>query len=232
MEHNLLRTVIDIIPDHVFVRDRALRHLINNRAQLDLLRAKTLEETIGKTDFDFHPPKLARQFSEDNERVMALGQTLANIEEMIPGPAGEENWWSTTKVPLRDRDGNVIGLVGIGRNITERRQAVQKITEQAAMLDQANETILLLSLDNRITYMNAAAESSAGMDGGRGPREAGPRALPRGGPADADRGGEGDAGEGLVARGAAPAQPERARSSSSTSEGRSSGTRAAPRRPS
>ena len=158
MEHNLLRTVIDIIPDHVFVRDRAARHLINNRAQLDVLRAKTLEETIGKTDFDFYPPKLARQFSEDNERVMASGQTLANIEEMIPGPQGEPSWWSTTKVPLRDRDGNVIGLVGIGRNITERRQAVQKITELAEMLDQANEAILLLTLDGKISYMNVAAE--------------------------------------------------------------------------
>src|ERR1700722_12935499 len=47
LEHNLLRTVIDIIPDHVFVRDRASRHLINNRAQLDVLRAKSLEDTIG-----------------------------------------------------------------------------------------------------------------------------------------------------------------------------------------
>ena len=162
MEHNLLRTVIDIIPDHVFVRDRAARHLINNRAQLDLLRAKTLEETIGKTDFDFYPPELARHFSDDNERVMASGQMLANIEEMIPGPHGEPSWWSTTKVPLRDRDGNVIGMVGIGRNITERRQAVQKITEQAAMLDQANEAIFMLSLDNRITYMNTAAELLVG----------------------------------------------------------------------
>jgi PAS domain S-box-containing protein len=162
MEHNLLRTVIDIIPDHVFVRDRAARHLINNRAQLDVLRAKTLEETIGKTDYDFYPAELARQFSQDNEKVMASGHTLANIEEIIPGPNGEQNWWSTTKVPLRDRDGSVIGMVGIGRNITERRQSVQKITEQAAMLDQANEAIFLLSLSGRITYMNAAAEALLG----------------------------------------------------------------------
>src|SRR5450432_3957732 len=62
LEHNLLRTVIDIIPDHVFVRDRASRHLINNRAQLDLLRVETLEETIGKTDFDFYPAEMARKF--------------------------------------------------------------------------------------------------------------------------------------------------------------------------
>src|SRR5580692_10295519 len=69
LEHNLLRTVIDIIPDHVFVRDRASRHLINNRAQLDVLRATTLEETIGKTDIDFYPAEMARKFHEANEQV-------------------------------------------------------------------------------------------------------------------------------------------------------------------
>jgi PAS domain S-box-containing protein len=157
MEHNLLRTVIDIIPDHVFVRDRASRHLINNRAQLDMLRAETLEETIGKTDFDFFPETLARKFQEANEQVMSSGMTVANIEELIPGPLGEQLWWSTTKVPLRDSDGNVIGMVGIGRNITERRQVMQKITEQAAMLDQAHDAILMLTLDGKIAYMNGAA---------------------------------------------------------------------------
>jgi two-component system, cell cycle sensor histidine kinase and response regulator CckA len=163
LEHNLLRTVIDIIPDHVFVRDRASRHLINNRSQLDLLRAETLEETIGKTDFDFYPPELARQFLDSNERVMASGQTQANIEEQIPGPLGKPHWWSTTKVPLRDHDGAVIGLVGIGRDITERRQSVQKITEQAAMLDQAHDAILMLTLDGKVAYINGAAELLFGL---------------------------------------------------------------------
>jgi len=158
MEHNLLRTVIDIIPDHVFVRDRASRHLINNRAQLDVLRANTLEETIGKTDFDFYPAELARRFRMSDEEVMASGTTQSNIEEPIPGPHGEPLWWSTTKVPLRDKDGAVIGLVGIGRDITERRQVMQKVTEQATMLDQAHDAILMLTLDGKIAYLNGAAE--------------------------------------------------------------------------
>ena len=120
IEHNLLRTVIDIIPDHVFVRDRASRHLINNRAQLDVLRAGALEDTRGKTDFDFSPAEMARRFHEANEQVMSSGTTLANIEEFIPGPHGEPFGGRPQSVPLRDASGAVIGLkVGIGRNITE-----------------------------------------------------------------------------------------------------------------
>lgn len=162
MQHNLLRTVMDIIPEHVFVRDRASRHLINNRAQLDLLGAETLEETIGKTDFDFYPKELASKFHQLNEQVMASGMTIANIEELIPGPLGEELWWSTTKVPLRDHEGTVVGMVGIGRNITEHRQAMQKITEQAAMLDQAHDAIVMLTLDGKVSYLNDAAAALFG----------------------------------------------------------------------
>ncbi len=162
LEHNLLRTVIDIIPDHVFVRDRASRHLINNQTQLDQLRAATLEGTIGKTDFDFYPSELALKFHAANEEVMSTGRTLANIEEMVPGPDGKERWISTTKVPMRNRDGTVIGLVGIGRDVTEHRKVVQKVTEQAAMLDQAHDVILLISLEGRVVYMNGAAEHTLG----------------------------------------------------------------------
>ena len=165
MEQNLLRTVIDIIPDHVFVRDRSSRHIINNAGQLEQLRVKTLEETIGKTDFDFYPADMAKKFHEANERVMANGE-IVNIEEMIPGPGGEERWWSTTKVPLRDAAGNVVGLVGTGRNVTERVHTKQKITEQAAMLDQSHDAILLLALDGRVEYANPAANSLFGWEEG------------------------------------------------------------------
>ena len=161
-EHNLLRTAIDIIPDRVFVRDRLSRHVLNNRAQLDQLRAATLEETIGKTDLDFYPPKVARQFEEANEMIMAGGKAMVNHEEMVPGPGGEERWWSTTKVPLRDAAGVVIGLVGICRDITEHRIVMQKVIEQTAMLEQAHDSILLMKLDGTIVYMNAAAEKLIG----------------------------------------------------------------------
>ncbi len=162
LEHNLLRLVIDNMPDRVFVRDLESRHLMNNRAQLQQLRAATLEETIGKTDFDFYPPALAQRFKEANEEVMTHGRALVNHEEMVPGPGGEDRWWATTKVPLRDQTGKVIGVIGICRDITEHRAVMQKVIEQTAMLEQAHDSIFLLTLEGRIVYMNAAAEELLG----------------------------------------------------------------------
>src|ERR1700678_1768821 len=88
MERNLLRTLIDIVPDHIFVRDRESRHLLNNHAQLAVLRARKLEDTLGKTDFDLDPPELAAGFQRDNEQVMSTGDPLVDREEWIPGPGG------------------------------------------------------------------------------------------------------------------------------------------------
>src|SRR5271157_1832532 len=153
----LLRTLIDSVPDQIFVRDRANRHVLNNHAQVTLLGASCMEETLGKTDFDFYPPEMAREFHEHNERVMSTGTALIAHEEMIRRRNGEVLWLSTTKVPLRDGSGAIVGLLGIARDITERKQAVEKIMQQAAVIDQAHDGILLLDLESRVTYVNAAA---------------------------------------------------------------------------
>lgn len=159
----LLRALIDSVPDQIFVRDRANRHVLNNQAQLRLLGAKTLEETLGKTDFDFYPPEMAREFHEDNERVMSTGFALVDHEELVRARDGTYLWLSTTKVPLRAKDGAVVGLLGIARDITERKQAVEKVIQQAAIIDQAHDSILLVDLQNRITYANASAERMTGL---------------------------------------------------------------------
>jgi len=162
----LLRTLIDSVPDQIYVRDRASRHVLNNHAQVELLGASCLEETLGKTDFDFYPPEMARGFHEHNERVMTTGIALIAHEEMIRRRNGEVVWLSTTKVPLRDGNGAIVGLLGIARDITERKQAVEKMMQQAAIIDQAHDGILLLDLDSRVTYVNAATERMFGKKAG------------------------------------------------------------------
>ena len=158
----LLRALIDTVPDQVYVRDRADRHVLNNHAQLKLIGARSLEDTVGKTDYDFYPPEMAKEFQEDDERVMSTGFALIDHEELVRPTNGPAVWMSTTKVPLRDTNGRIVGLLGIARDITERKQAIEKVQQQAAIIDQAHDGILLLDLENRITYANAACERMFG----------------------------------------------------------------------
>ncbi len=162
-ERNLLRTILDNLPDYIYVRDRESRHLLNNRANLAALKAASMEETLGKSDFDFFPPKMAEAYFRDDQQVMSTGEPLINREEPCRGPNGEPRWQLTSKIPLRDEQGRVIGLVGIGHDITAHKEAQEKIRSQAAMLDQAHEAIILYSMDQRIVFWNAGATRILGL---------------------------------------------------------------------
>ncbi len=162
-ESNLLRTILDNLPDYIYVHDRESRHVLNNRANLAALKAATHEETIGKSDFDFYPPELAEAYYKDDQQVMQSGQPLLNREEPCLGPNGEPRWQLTTKVPLQDAQGQVVGLIGIGRDITDQKRAQEQIRSQAAMLDQAHDAIILYSLENRVVFWNAGATRLLGI---------------------------------------------------------------------
>jgi PAS domain S-box-containing protein len=128
-ERNLLRTLIDNMPDFIFVKDTQSRFVVNNRAHLHALRAASQEEVLGKTDIDIFPQELAAQYYADEQALVQSGQPLVSREEPYRDQAGEERWLSTTKVPLRDSQGRVEGLVGISRDITHRKQAEQALRE-------------------------------------------------------------------------------------------------------
>jgi light-regulated signal transduction histidine kinase (bacteriophytochrome) len=85
------------------------------------------EEIIGKSDFDLHPPEFAAQYYADDQAVIRSGQPLIGREELNITHHGQQRWLSTTKVPLRDTQGKVIGLVGMSRDITERKQADEEL---------------------------------------------------------------------------------------------------------
>ncbi|MFN2284903.1 MAG: GAF domain-containing protein [Anaerolineae bacterium] len=121
-ERNLLRTLIDNLPDYIYIKDRESRFLINNIAHLGLLGAITQEEVIGKTDLDFFPHELAEQYYADEQALMESGEILIDHEEsVVDQTTGEQQWVSSTKVPLRDANGQITGFVGMTRDITERK---------------------------------------------------------------------------------------------------------------
>jgi PAS domain S-box-containing protein len=120
-ERNLLRTVIENLPDAIYAKDGSARKIMANPADLKNLGCKTEAEVLGKTDFEFFPKEIATKLFEDDQAVLWKGQSLINREEKIVRPAGEVCWLLTTKVPWRDSTGKIIGLVGIGRDITNKK---------------------------------------------------------------------------------------------------------------
>ncbi len=122
-ERNLLRTVIDNVPDQIFVRDLESRFVLSNLSDARAMGVTDPETLVGKTDYDFYPRALAFQFQSDNQAVLESGQPIFNREERTRDADGEPRWVLTTKVPLRNPQGNLTGLVGIARDVTERKQA-------------------------------------------------------------------------------------------------------------
>ncbi len=119
-ERNLLAGLISSLPDIIFVKDAQGRFVrVNNP---EFFGARKVEEIIGKTDADLLPAELAATYQADDRRVMESGELLFNREEPFVAPDGERRWMLTTKAPWRDSDGKVIGLFGISRDITQRRQ--------------------------------------------------------------------------------------------------------------
>ncbi len=146
-ERNLLQTLIDNIPDYIYIKDTNSRFLLNNLAHLQLLRAKAQDELIGKTDFDIFPEEVAAKYFADEQEVLQSGQPLLRKRETTPDAKGDLQWLSTTKVPLRDNQENIIGLVGISRNISER------IKTEHSLKEAFTRTQLLYNISEALTTL-------------------------------------------------------------------------------
>ncbi|HLX95084.1 MAG TPA: PAS domain-containing protein [Verrucomicrobiae bacterium] len=134
-ERMLLRTLIDNLPDCIYAKDAAGRKILANPADLKNLNCKTEAEAIGKTDFDFFPRDIAEKFFADDQRVIE-GHPVINREEYFLDPEDRKHWLLTSKLPMRDQNGTIAGLVGIGRNITEQKEAEDALRESEARLRQ------------------------------------------------------------------------------------------------
>ncbi len=121
-EKGLLRALIDILPDWIYVKDLQARKILANAADLRNMGAKSEAEAAGKDDYHFFPDKMAAAFYMDDMAVLGGGESIINRKERFSGPSGEVRWSLTTKLPLRDAAGEIVGLIGIGRDITKQVQ--------------------------------------------------------------------------------------------------------------
>lgn len=136
-ERILLRTLIDNLPDAVYVKDLQLRKVLANRADITNMGLTDEASALGKTDFDIFPSEVAAEFAEDDEEVIRTGAPLFDREERLVRPSGEARWLLTSKLPLRDDQGEVIGIIGIGHDITKRRHDEEALRESNRQLLEA-----------------------------------------------------------------------------------------------
>ena len=128
-ERTLLRTMIDLIPAFIYAKDTGSRFIAMNAA-LARNMGTDAAQAIGKTDFDFHAPELAHKFYSDEQALLRSGSAIIDLEE--PGfdqVTGMPRTVVTSKVPLRDENGMVIGIIGVGFDITERKLAEQRLAQ-------------------------------------------------------------------------------------------------------
>ena len=134
-ERALLQTLIDHLPENVYIKDVESRFMLANRFVARIMGAPSADALIGKTDFDFYPATEAQQYFDDEQAIIRSGTPLLDREEpVVDQVSGEPRWFLTSKVPVRNDHGDVISIVGMGQDITERKAAELQLTQQRTLL--------------------------------------------------------------------------------------------------
>lgn len=159
-KRNLLHTLIDNLPDAIYVKDCDHRFVMCNDRVLERMGIDRPEAILGKTDFDFHPPELAEAFHAEEREVIRTGQPLLNRERCAPDRAtSEPRWHATTKLPLRNAQGETIGLIGIGRDVTDTRRAQEAYR---SLVDRSIQGLIVFHQDQGIAFANEAMAEITG----------------------------------------------------------------------
>jgi diguanylate cyclase (GGDEF)-like protein/PAS domain S-box-containing protein len=150
----LLDALLEHMPDAVYFKDARSRFIRMSRALAERCGLEDAADAIGKTDFDLFSGEHAQQAFADEQRLLQTGEPLVGIEERETWEDGREAWVSTTKVPLRDRSGEIVGLFGISRDITERKLDEQRLAEQASQLEGQARELERLTLVDELTGLH------------------------------------------------------------------------------
>ncbi len=126
-EQYLLQTLLDNLPDNIYFKDTDSRFIKISRSIIEKFGLSGSAQVVGKTDFDFFAEEYAQTAFEREQGIMRTGQAFIGLEEKETWPDGSETWVTTTKMPLRDKKGQIVGTFGISTDITERKQIEKRL---------------------------------------------------------------------------------------------------------
>lgn len=140
-ERSRFHTLMENIPERIYFKDKESRFVQINQALAKLFRLDSPEEAVGKTDFDFFEPEHAQPAFDDEQAVMRTGEPIPSKIERETMPDGEDRWGLTTKMPLRDNSGRIIGTFGLTRDITALKHAEDELRRVLADLTRSHEEL-------------------------------------------------------------------------------------------
>lgn len=154
----LLGHLMDCLPDAVFFKDTRGAFIRINRVLASWYGLKEPSEAVGKSEADFFPQEFARSTLEAEGHILKTGAPILDQEEKITGRDGKNHWVSTSKMPLRDARGDVMGILGMSRDIKGVKGAEKKIRDSEALYQSLIEClpqcIFRKDLDGRYVYVN------------------------------------------------------------------------------
>lgn len=131
------QSIVDSLPLNLLIKDAHGRRVFANKSYLDL-HDSTLEDVIGKTDFDLFPSDFAHKFSDDDAAIIKSGKPMHDVEQHQL-PDGQRRWVERTKSALRDADGQIVGVQVLFWDVTDREQALIDLREARDLADAANQ---------------------------------------------------------------------------------------------
>jgi diguanylate cyclase (GGDEF)-like protein/PAS domain S-box-containing protein len=165
-ERSLLRTLIDNMPDQIYVKDTEGRFILGNTAAASCIGVASPDDLVGKSDLELFPGECGQRFFRDEQTLMQSGRAIVDQLEENINQAGVRRWFSTTKVPLQDEAGKVIGLVGMSRDVSLRVAADEEIRLRNRAIESSLDAIVITSCllpGNPVVYVNPAFERITGF---------------------------------------------------------------------
>jgi len=161
-ERKLLKTLIDNIPDAIYIKDASGRKLITNPADIRILNLTNESEIIGKTDLEIIPGPIGERGFHDDMQVIKTCLPIINKEEYFGLTDNQPCWLLTSKIPISDNTGKIIGLVGIGRDVTERKKGAEMIVKLSTAIEQSPLSITITNDKGDIEYSNPSFSTISG----------------------------------------------------------------------
>lgn len=167
-ERDLLRALLDHIPDRIFFKDVQSRFIRCSASMFSSLGFNRPEEVIGKTDFNYYPAELAQGYFEEEQRIIATGEPLINKVQQHGDAQGQEVWSAVTKVPIYNHRGNITGIIGLSRDITKLKKTEQALRQTEEnyrnIVENSVEGIFQTTLDGHYLSANRSLAAIYGYD--------------------------------------------------------------------